>query len=153
MIDENKLDDFFDSLSQSRDPKLVKLLQVVASHHAEATQAVLEIVSDQYPTEVEEILEDYLEEEDGYEGSMRGGFGGDYDDEDDMMFGDYDLEEENEERLDQANLLLDNPEALHALLLLIAQHPDLDSSLLELLEDPELDLDLDLEPALVSDKK
>lgn len=144
MIDEIKLDDFFDVLARERDPRLVKLLQVAAQPNHEVLRAVLEVLSDQYPTEVEEILAEYKEDEDDEEEHVHDHDPDSFGDENlygtDLIFGDYEMAHEND--LDvHFELLLQNPEAINSLLVLIAQNMDLEAPLLELLEDPDLEFD------------
>jgi len=154
MIDEFNLEDFLSLLKRERDERVITLLRAIAAHNPEITKAVLEILSDQYPTEVEEILGDYREDDDEDEGPVYGRDSDLHSDrhsdpfedenlyESDIPFADYDME--HEKNLDSNfQLLLDNPEAITAILIFLAQNPDLDPHLVALYEDPDLVIELE----------
>ncbi len=146
MIDELNLDDFFNTLKKDRDSRLVTLLRATAAHNLEAIRGVLEVLSDQYPKEVEEILGEFSDDDDEEEDHAKDQEHDPFEDEDlyesETLFGDYEMGHEHDLDI-HMEILLQNPEAINSLLILIAQNPDLDLHLLELLENPDFDLGLE----------
>lgn len=157
MIDEIKLKDFFDVLARERDPRLFLLLQAAASpsstYHHDALRGVLNILEDNYPEEVAEILSEYkpVEDEgpnkniDDYHQSGPIHEIGEFGDEnlynvDYLPFANYEMGHESIQEY-HLHLFLQNPDAINSLLILIAQDKDLDPALLALLGDPEYELE------------
>ncbi len=158
MIDEIRLKDFLDVLARERDPRIVLLLQAVASpsstYHHDALRGVLNILEDNYPEEVAEILSEYkpLEDDSGpnkniddYHQSGQSHEIGEFGDEnlygtDYLPFANYAMSHESIQEY-HLHLFLQNPEAINSLLILIAQDKDLDPALLALLDDPGYELE------------
>jgi len=151
-LNENKLKDFSDLLEQERDPRIVLLVKTMSSsdspYQDQALRAVLNILGDQYPQEVADILEEYSESPDPeitpeITPETTPETTPEFSDEDlyhtDLLFANYDMG--HQEILDyQFEMFLQNPEAINSLLILIAQNKDLDFVFLDLLQDPDQEL-------------